>query len=100
MDVVTSTPKARTRHYCEVCPDLIEPGASYVRVVTFDGGDVLTWKAHTECQDATNQAREDGYGDALDGTILGPDVVEWANENWHLSDAAAAVYHRYQRRKQ
>lgn len=93
-DVVASTPTARKRHWCEVCPDPIEPGTTYHRVVTFDGGDVLTWKAHPECQDAANQARQSGYGDD-DGFITGDAVAEWASEYHGLYDAAAVLHRRF-----
>lgn len=96
MDVVSSTPTARKRHWCEVCPDPIEPGNTYSRVVTFDGGDVLTWKAHPECQDATSQARASDYGDG-DGLITGEAVVEWAEEFRGLYDAAAMICDRYRK---
>ena len=36
MDTTRSIPKARKRHWCEVCGWAIEPGETYERAVTFD----------------------------------------------------------------
>ena len=42
METVSSTPKARKKHWCEVCGWAIEPGETYERAVTFDGREAVT----------------------------------------------------------
>lgn len=79
MDTVRSTPTARKKHDCEVCSWPICPGEKYERVITFDGGDVLTWKAHLEpCATGTSLAREADYDDGE--VIYSESVREWACE--------------------
>jgi len=81
MHSTRNTPKARKKHRCEVCGWPIEPGETYERAVTFDGGDVLTWKSHLDpCQIATESARSAGYDDYADGSITADAVAEWASE--------------------
>lgn len=91
MDVVTSHPRARVNHMCEVCGPTIKPGDTYTRAVTFDG-DVFTWKNCTPCDDAIEQAREDNYDDG--GIITGDSVREWAREHLGLYDAANELLRR------
>ncbi len=81
METTRSTPTARKKHHCEVCGWNIEPGDKYERVVTFDGGDVLTWKAHLEpCAEAAQLAWNADYYDYANGLCTGGDVREWASE--------------------
>lgn len=96
MDTTRSTPKARKRHWCEVCGWAIEPGETYERAVTFDGGDVLTWKAHiTPCQVGSMLAFNANYGDGE--VIRGWDIAEWASDiarHEPLSSPEAVEIHR------
>lgn len=91
-DVVTSHPKARKAHNCEVCGPSIKPGDTYTRVAIFDGGDAFTWKNCSDCDDPISQARSDDY--VGDDGITGDDVREWAQEHRGLYDAANGVLHR------
>jgi hypothetical protein len=93
METVRSTPAARKKHHCEVCGWDIEPGEKYERTVTFDGGDVLTWKAHiSPCGVATGRAHLDGYDDC--GLITADGVAAWAEEHAAPDDAEAAELRR------
>lgn len=94
MDTVSSTPKARVRHWCEVCGWVIEPGEIYQRAVTFDGGDVLTWKAHIDpCQTASNRAWLDGYSEGGD-YITADSIAEWATDRRGTDGIAAEIERR------
>lgn len=93
METTRSTPTARKKHRCEVCGWNIEPGEKYERVVTFDGGDVLTWKSHVwPCATAADRAFLDGYEDC--GMITADDVAAWAEEHARADDAEAAELRR------
>lgn len=93
MHTTRSTPKARKKHVCEVCSWPIEPGDTYERAVTFDGGDVLVWKSHlTPCAAATDRAWLDGYAD---GDMITADfVAEWADEREDTDEHAAELTRR------
>lgn len=91
MDTARSTPKARKRHWCEVCGWVIEPGETYERAVTFDGGDVLTWKSHIDpCSMAIDRAWNADYNNCGDG-ITADDIAEWASENRSTDGIAAEI---------
>ncbi|MGO3147103.1 MAG: hypothetical protein ACTIJ6_05425 [Leucobacter sp.] len=96
MDTVSSTPKARKRHWCEVCGWAIEPGETYERVITFDGGDVLTWKAHqSPCSIAASRATNADYCDWQSGMGAdSDDVALWAEECAPVTDEIAAEMRR------
>lgn len=44
-------PIARKTHFCEECGQEISPGTRYTSQRCKDGGDVWTFKAHTDCMD-------------------------------------------------
>ena len=93
VDTTRSEPTARKNHRCEVCGWNITPGEKYERTVTFDGGDVLTWKAHiSPCGIAADRAYLDGYDDC--GLITADDVAAWAEEHAAPDDAEAAELRR------
>ena len=94
VDTVRSTPKARKRHWCEVCGWAIEPGETYDRVITFDSGDVLTWKAHkSPCAIAAQRALLADYDDPYEG-ITADGVAEWASEYFETDELAAEIVRR------
>ena len=97
METTSSTPEARKKHYCEVCGWAIEPGETYERVVTFDAGDVLTWKAHaTPCAIASSRATSADYCDWQSGMgATADDVAEWASEYADSDAIAAELLGRY-----
>lgn len=95
MHSTSSTPKARKRHWCEVCGWAIEPGETYQRTVTFDGGDVITWIAHLDpCQKASNLAWTAGY-DECGEYITATGIAEWASEYADRDEIAAELLRRY-----
>ena len=94
MHSTSSTPKARKRHWCEVCGWAIEPGGTYQRTVTFDGGDVITWIAHLDpCQKASNLAWTAGY-DECGEYITATGIAEWAAEYKDADEVAAEISRR------
>lgn len=96
METTSSTPKARKRHWCDVCGWAIEHGETYERVVTFDAGDVLTWKAHaTPCAIASSRATSADYCDWQSGMGAdADDVALWADECAPVTDEIAAEMRR------
>ena len=96
METTSSTPEARKRHWCEVCGWAIEPGETYERVVTFDAGDVLTWKAHaTPCAIASSRATSADYCDWQSGMGAdADDVALWAEECAPVTDEIATEMRR------
>jgi len=56
------THKAKKRHRCSWCWELIEPGDEYRRYRFYDGGDAGTVKMHPECFDAMQDEARDWGG--------------------------------------
>ncbi|MBC9927194.1 hypothetical protein ICM49_06630 [Leucobacter sp. cx-169] len=94
METTRSTPKARVRHWCEVCGWAIEPGETYARVVRFYDGTASTWKNHVSpCQTAINRAWAAEYHDGDDG-VSDDDISEWASGNRDTDEVAAEIHRR------
>ncbi len=78
-----TTQVARTAHRCDECRHMIPPRTKYERQFVADGGDVWTWKMHTDCAEAAeHQFRIDG-GDYQDdrGTL-----AEYENDTGEFPD--------------
>lgn len=83
---VSHTPRARIKHQCDCCHGTIWPGETYHRDITFDAGQVLTWKACAECEDILPEVYwRAGYPDE---GVNHDDYYEWAEETDTLESQA------------
>lgn len=51
--------RARKAHLCNWCKEPIDIGTSYVRQRNVDGKEAWTWRAHVECDKASNRLSAD-----------------------------------------
>ena len=63
-------PKARKDHWCDECGRPIRRGTIYTKQVNKDGGDIWTFRAHTDCMELGTAYRNKhncwrGHGDFL-----------------------------------
>ena len=61
------THKARKKHRCEWCWQVIEPGTEYKRYRFYDAGDAATIKMHPECFVAM-EIEAEAEGGFIEGT--------------------------------
>jgi len=86
MEISHTTPRARKRHRCDHCGDMIEPGTVYDRTVdAWDG--LRTFRSHVECAAAANDLHkiiEAGYEGVNLSCDLEIDDVPWLREDHPL----------------
>lgn len=86
-----ATPKARKRHWCELCFGPIEPGEVYDRTTYIGDDGPYTWKSCIPCREVTRGIVRDDYYDPDDG-YTPDDADEWAHEAARAGDQVAVAF--------
>lgn len=78
---------ARTRHRCEGCANVVQPGERYYRQGVADGGEVYTWRLCLECRAIAHHVFEWHHDSEASG-IGWSDFVDWAEQNPGVAGSA------------
>ena len=86
-----ATPKARKRHWCELCFGPIEPGEVYDRTTYIGDDGPYTWKSCVPCREVARGVIDGDYYDPDDG-YTSDDAEEWAHEAAEAGDPVAVAF--------
>ena len=80
-----SYPVAKKRHICYLCGGHIEKGTKYYRQANKDGGDIMTFRAHTECWDLVNELdmfKECACTDGITDSFFQEFINDYVGDNY------------------
>ena len=89
---VNTKPKARVKHFCDLCNRIIRPGEVYNRQAGMDGATAWTWRECAHCDSIRDVARnhyDDDYGMET--------LAYWEPEELHLMRLKAMWRRKWER---